>query len=129
MLKFMVRSTIYYLKQKGWTNTQIAEFNGHHRHTIARVLCEPIDRTPLLCGSPCLVVPVDYADYSTRSCSWRVKIKRELAGARMGQVDGITPASISAGTNMPLAQAPKPLYSNPTKSLLHFCYHHLRIAY
>jgi len=42
----MDRSTIYYLKQKGWTNTQIAEFTGHHRDTIARVLREPVDRAP-----------------------------------------------------------------------------------
>lgn len=44
MLNYMDRSTIYYLKQKGWTNTQIAAFVGHHRDTIARVLREPLDR-------------------------------------------------------------------------------------
>jgi len=44
MLNYMDRSTIYYLKQKGWTNTQIAAFVGYHRDTIARVLREPIDR-------------------------------------------------------------------------------------
>ena len=44
MLKDMDRSTIHYLKQKGWTNTQIAAFVGHHRDTIARVLREPLDR-------------------------------------------------------------------------------------
>jgi transposase len=42
----MERSTIYYLKKKGWTNTQIAEFTGHHRDTIARVLREPVERQP-----------------------------------------------------------------------------------
>ncbi len=42
----MERSTIYYLKKKGWTNTQIAEFTGHHRDTIARVLREPVERPP-----------------------------------------------------------------------------------
>jgi transposase len=46
MLNYMDRSTIYYLKQKGWTNTQIAAFVGHHRDTIARVLREPVDRAP-----------------------------------------------------------------------------------
>jgi transposase len=40
----MDRSTIHYLKQKGWTNTQIAEFVGHHRDTITRVLREPLDK-------------------------------------------------------------------------------------
>ena len=44
MLKFMERSTIHYLKQKGWSNVQIAEFLGHHRDTIARVLREPVDQ-------------------------------------------------------------------------------------
>jgi transposase len=42
----MERSTIYYLKKKGWTNTQIAAFTGHHRDTIARVLREPVERRP-----------------------------------------------------------------------------------
>jgi transposase len=46
MLRAMDRSTIYYLKKKGWTNTQIAAFTGHHRETIARVLREPIERAP-----------------------------------------------------------------------------------
>ena len=44
MLRYMDRSTIHYLKQKGWTNTQIAAFVGHHRDTITRVLREPLDR-------------------------------------------------------------------------------------
>ena len=42
----MERSTIHYLKQKGWSNVQIAEFLGHHRDTIARVLREPVDQQP-----------------------------------------------------------------------------------
>jgi len=46
MLNYMDRSTIHYLKQKGWTNTQIAEFMGHHRDTISRVLREPVDKQP-----------------------------------------------------------------------------------
>ena len=46
MLHFMERSTIYYLKQKGWTNVQIAEFTGHHRDTIARVLREDVEKQP-----------------------------------------------------------------------------------
>src|SRR5579859_7865502 len=46
MLNYMDRSTIHYLKQKGWTNTQIAEFMGHHRDTISRVLREPLDKQP-----------------------------------------------------------------------------------
>jgi len=46
MLHFMERSTIHYLKQKGWTKVQIAEFTGHHRDTIARVLREDVDKQP-----------------------------------------------------------------------------------
>ena len=46
MLKFMERATIYYLKQKGWSNVQIAEFTGHHRDTIAKVLKEGIEQKP-----------------------------------------------------------------------------------
>ncbi len=46
MLKFMERATIYYLNQKGWSNVQIAEFTGHHRDTIAKVLKEDIDQKP-----------------------------------------------------------------------------------
>lgn len=46
MLNFMERATIFYLKQKGWNNTQIAEFTGHHRDTIARVLKEEIEKKP-----------------------------------------------------------------------------------
>jgi transposase len=42
----MERSTIHYLKQKGWSNVQIAEFTGHHRDTIARVLREEVDKRP-----------------------------------------------------------------------------------
>ncbi len=46
MLRYMERSTIYYLKQKGWTNVQIAEFTGHHRDTVARVLREEVEKQP-----------------------------------------------------------------------------------
>jgi transposase len=42
----MERATIYYLKQKGWSNVQIAEFTGHHRDTIAKVLKEPVEQRP-----------------------------------------------------------------------------------
>ncbi len=59
MLKYMDRSTIYYLKQKGWTNTQIAAFVGHHRDTIARVLREPVDREPAPRARPSAVAVFD----------------------------------------------------------------------
>jgi transposase len=46
MLKFMERATIFYLNQKGWNNVQIAEFTGHHRDTVAKVLREGIETKP-----------------------------------------------------------------------------------
>jgi transposase len=39
----MERSTIYYLKQKGWSNSQIARAVGCHRDTVRRILREPVD--------------------------------------------------------------------------------------
>ena len=46
MLRYMERSTIHFLKHKGWTNVQIAEFTGHHRDTIAKVLKEAVHKKP-----------------------------------------------------------------------------------
>jgi transposase len=46
MLRFMERSTIYYLKQKGWSNRQIAKAVGCHRDTVRKVLREPVDCQP-----------------------------------------------------------------------------------
>jgi transposase len=46
MLKFMERATIFYLNQKGWSNVQIAEFTGHHRDTVAKVLKEGMEPKP-----------------------------------------------------------------------------------
>lgn len=40
----MERSTIHYLKQKGWSNRQIAKAVGCHRDTVRRVLGEPVDQ-------------------------------------------------------------------------------------
>jgi transposase len=42
----MERSTIYYLKQKGWSNSQIAKAVGCHRDTVRKVLCAPVDYQP-----------------------------------------------------------------------------------
>ncbi|HRI55957.1 MAG TPA: IS21 family transposase [Anaerolineae bacterium] len=39
----MERSTIHYLKQKGWSNLAIAEAVGCHRDTVGRILREPVD--------------------------------------------------------------------------------------
>lgn len=43
MLTAMARSTMKFLKQQGQFNTMIAELVGCDRHTVARVLQEPVD--------------------------------------------------------------------------------------
>jgi hypothetical protein len=43
MLTAMARSTIKVLKQQGQPNTTIADLVGCDRHTVARVVREPID--------------------------------------------------------------------------------------
>ncbi|HET8625985.1 MAG TPA: IS21 family transposase [Thermomicrobiales bacterium] len=80
MLKYMDRSTIYYLKQKGWTNTQIAALMGHHRDTIARVLREPVDREPTRRARPSAV-----AAFHEQIEGWldrRLPVRRMLELAR-----------------------------------------------
>jgi transposase len=42
----MERSTIHYLKQKGWSNLQIAKAVGCHRDTVSRILREAVDHQP-----------------------------------------------------------------------------------
>jgi transposase len=42
----MERSTIYYLKHKGWNHTQIAKVVGCHRDTVRKVLRDPVDYEP-----------------------------------------------------------------------------------
>ena len=37
---------MHYMKQRGWTNQQIAAFTGHHRDTVARVLRESPEKEP-----------------------------------------------------------------------------------
>src|SRR6266581_1493114 len=84
MLRFMERSTIYYLKQKDWTNVQIAEFTGHHRDTIARVLREDVDKHP-----------------QTRNRSSAVAVfDAQLAGWRERMWNILTPAGIPPSTIM-----------------------------
>jgi len=55
----MERSTIYYLKQKGWSNVQIADFTGHHRDTVARVLREEVEKKPKTRERPSAVAVYD----------------------------------------------------------------------
>lgn len=42
MLTFVERSTIQYLKKRGFTNTAISEVVGHHRDTVKKILEEPV---------------------------------------------------------------------------------------
>ena len=80
MLRFMDRSVIYYLKQKGWSNTEIAAFVGHHRDTIARVLREPLDRE-----SPRRARPSQVAVFQQQIEAWleqRLPVQRMLELAR-----------------------------------------------
>ena|SRR2546423_3926079 len=75
MLHFMERSTIYYLKQKGWTNVQIAQFTGHHRDTIARVLREDVEKAPKVRQRTSTV-----AVYDSQLAEW---LKQNLPVSRM----------------------------------------------
>jgi transposase len=82
MLRQMDRSTIHYLHQKGWTNVQIAQFLGHHRDTIARVLREPVDRSPAPRHRPSAIAVFDAQ--IARWLDQNVPVSRmlELAGAQ-----------------------------------------------
>ncbi|GAC1430819.1 MAG: hypothetical protein NVSMB62_28060 [Acidobacteriaceae bacterium] len=76
----MDRSTIHYLKHKGWSNTQIAEFLGHHRDTIARVLREPLDQQPAPRHRPSAV-----ASFAAQIQNWldqKLSVQRMLELAR-----------------------------------------------
>ncbi len=42
MLTFVERSTIQYLKKRGFSNTAIGQVVGHHRDTVKKALNEPL---------------------------------------------------------------------------------------
>lgn len=75
MLRYMERSTIYYLKQKGWTNVQIASFTGHHRNTVAQVLREEVEKKPKTRNRSSAV-----AVFDTQIAEW---LDKEVPVARM----------------------------------------------
>src|SRR5260221_8369703 len=92
MLRYMERSTIYYLKQKGWTNVQIAEFTGHHRDTVARVLREEVEKQPKTRHRSSAV-----AVFDAQIAEWlekKISVSRILAQAR---ADGECAYSRGAG--------------------------------
>ena len=94
MLQFMERSTIYYLKHKGWTNVQIAEFTGHHRDTIARVLREDVVKHPQTRNRSSAV-----AVFDAQIADWRERMWNILTPA------GIPHSTIMCGIRAPSAQA------------------------
>jgi transposase len=75
MLRYMERSTIHYLKQKGWTNVQIASFTGHHRNTVAQVLREEVEKKPKTRNRSSAV-----AVFDTQIAEW---LDKEVPVARM----------------------------------------------
>jgi transposase len=79
MLNFMDRSTIYFLHHKGWSNVEIAEFVGHHRDTIARVLREDVDRSPTPRQRTSAIAVFDAQIRSWLDQKWTVQRMLEVA--------------------------------------------------
>jgi transposase len=79
----MERSTIQYLKKKGWTNAQIADFTGHHRDTIAKVLKEEVDKKPQPRHRESTVVV--YAAWIEQWLDKHIPVSRMLEMARADQ--------------------------------------------
>jgi transposase len=79
MLQFMDRATIHYLNQKGWSNVEIAEFVGHHRDTIARVLREPLDQQAAPRQRTSAVALFDAHIHSWLDQKWSVQRMLEVA--------------------------------------------------
>jgi transposase len=79
MLNFMDRSTIYFLHQKGWSNVEIAEFVGHHRDTITRVLREGVDRSPAPRQRTSAIAVFDTQIRSWLEQKWTVQRMLEVA--------------------------------------------------
>ena len=79
MLNFMDRSTIYFLHQKGWSNVEIAEFVGHHRDTITRVLREPVDHQPSPRQRTSAIAVFDAQIHSWLEQKWTVQRMLEVA--------------------------------------------------
>jgi transposase len=75
----MDRATIHYLHQKGWGHVEIAEFVGHHRDTIARVLREPLDQQAALRQRTSAVAVFDAQIRSWLDQKWSVQRMLEVA--------------------------------------------------
>lgn len=75
----MDRATIHYLNQKGWSNIEIAEFVGHHRDTIARVLREPLDQPATLRQRTSAVAVFDTQIRAWLEQKWSVQRMLEVA--------------------------------------------------
>lgn len=75
----MDRSTIYFLHHKGWSNVEIAEFVGHHRDTITRVLREGVDRQPAPRQRSSAIAVFDTQIRSWLEQKWTVQRMLEVA--------------------------------------------------
>jgi transposase len=76
----MDRSMIYYLRDRGWSKTQIASFVGHHRDTIARVLHEPVDQQPA--ARPRTPLAAAFAEQVERWLDEGLNVRRMIELAR-----------------------------------------------
>src|SRR3989449_7937321 len=93
MLRAVARSTIHYLRKRGLTRTAIAGHVGCERHTVARVLAQPVEHryarlarsSPLAHWEPAVVGWLEAA----------LPVKRMLELAR---ADATTPYTASAAS-------------------------------
>src|SRR5438552_1454836 len=93
MLRAMARSTIHYLRKRGLTRTAIAGQVGCERHTVARVLAQPVEHRY---GRPPRSSP--WAHCEPTVVGWLetdLPVKRKLELAR---ADATTPYTASAAS-------------------------------
>lgn len=116
MLRYMDRSTIHYLHQKGWTKTQIAAFVGHHRDTIARVLKEPVDQQPIV--RPREPLAAAFAERIERWLEEGLSVRRMIEVARADPTQPFTGSDVAFYTYVrPLRQARRTL---PVQAVVRF---------
>ncbi len=116
MLRYMDRSTIHYLRQKGWTKTQIAAFVGHHRDTIAQVLKEPVDQQPIV--RPREPLAAAFAEQIERWLEEGLSVRRMVELARADAARPFTGSDVAFYNYVrPLRQAPRAL---PAQAVVRF---------
>jgi len=116
VLRYMDRSTIHYLRQKGWTKTQIAAFVGHHRDTIAQVLKEPVDQQPIV--RPREPLAAAFAEQIERWLEEGLSVRRMVELARADAARPFTGSDVAFYNDVrPLRQAPRAL---PAQAVVRF---------